>query len=79
MPKQTTTPADTYRIINVFANGMTDDKGTVPRIHMIKDKMTCITTQVDKHYIDTVVHLKRDYSTVIHEIDGKINDVKFFI
>ena len=72
-------PLESFHVINVFANGLTDDRGKVARIHMIKDRMTCITTQVDKHYIDTVVHLKRDYSTLIHEIDGKIEEVTFWI
>lgn len=71
-----------FRIINIFANGLTDEKDSVSdNIVHAKRLMTCAEhREVTKDYIDTKVHLKHDYSVLMEEsIDGKIHSVTFFI
>lgn len=72
-------PAYAFRVINVLADGHTNDAGQVPRIHMIKELMMCKAKQVTKQYVDANIHLKQAYSVIIEENDGKFYDITFWI
>lgn len=70
---------ESFQVINIFKNGLTDDRGSITDVTQIKNLMTCYSTQIDMQYVQTLAHMKIDYTTVIHTKNGKIQDVTFWI
>lgn len=70
---------DTYQVTNCFKNGIPDTKDPVSDVAKIKVLMACKTTQISLHEVQTIVHLKIDYSSVIQFREGKAIDVTYWL